>query len=235
MGTLLTKYRRAHRVIRPITQYQILRSGVRVLPIVCFLGVSMGLVIVGQTVQLLAQVGQFNLLGPLMATVVIRELAPLTAALVVLARVGTATVAELGTARALGEVEALEALGIDPIHYLVIPRIIGITIAVVCLTGYVVVFSLGSGYLYAFLQGLPIRPGEYFGLIADALSWADFPLLALKSLGLGMITSLIICYHGLAQPLRLEEIGRATTQTVARCIVACLMIDAVFIPVYLLL
>lgn len=235
VGTVVTKYRHARRVLRPVVQYQILRAGVRVLPIVCFLGFALGLVIVGQTVQLLAQVGQLNLLGPLLVTVLIRELAPLTAALVVLARVGTAMVAELGTSRALGEVEALEALGIDPIHYLVLPRILGVTVAVICLTAYVIAFALGTGYFYAFFQGLTLRPGEYFGLIADAMSWADFPLLAMKALGFGMMIAMIICYHGLAQPIHLEEVGRATTQTVARSIVACLFIDALFIPVYILL
>jgi phospholipid/cholesterol/gamma-HCH transport system permease protein len=117
----------------------------------------------------------------------------------------------------------------------VVPRIIGITVSIVALTAYVIAFALGTGYLVGFLRGLQLRPGEFLGLIADALSWADFPLLALKSLGLGLLTSLIICYHGLAYPIRLEEVGHATTRTVAQCIVACLLLDAVFLLVYMFL
>jgi phospholipid/cholesterol/gamma-HCH transport system permease protein len=181
------------------------------------------------------QVGQTKLLGPLLVNLVVRELAPMSAALVVLARVGTATVTELGTARALGEVEALEALGIDPIHYLVVPRVVGITVSVVALTVYAVLFALGVGYLVSFLRGLAIPPGEFLGIVAGSLEWIDFPLLAMKTMSFGFVASLVICYHGLAQPLRLEEVGEATTRTVAQTVVACLLIDAFFVPVYIFL
>ena len=235
LGTLVTKFGASPRVIRPRAQEEILRAGVNVLPIVCFLGMALGVVIVGQTVLLLVQVGQTKLMGPLLVTVVVRELAPLTAAMVVLARVGTAVVTELGTARAVGEVEALEALGIDPIHYLVVPRLIGFTVSIVCLTVYMILSALVAGYVVAFFRGLSMGPLEFFEVVADALSWVDFPLLALKTLAFGVLTSMIICYHGLADPLRLEDLGRATTRTVARTLIASLLVDALFLPVYLLL
>jgi phospholipid/cholesterol/gamma-HCH transport system permease protein len=235
LGTMATKYGKASRVIRPLIQEQIMRAGVNVLPIVCFLGAAMGVVIVGQTVLLLMQVGQVQLMGPLLVTVVIRELAPLTAALVVLARVGTAVVTELGTSRAVGEVEALEALGVDPIHYLVVPRVVGFTVSIICLTVYLILFALVTGYLVGFLRGMNLSLGEFGAMISSALSWVDFPLLGLKTLAFGLIASLIMCYHGLAEPMRLEQVGRATTRTVAHTVVACLMCDALFLPIYLLL
>jgi len=68
-----------------------------------------------------------------MVAVVVRELGPLLTAMLVLARSGSSNVIELGTARALGEVEALEALRIDPIHYVVMPRVIGMALAVFAL------------------------------------------------------------------------------------------------------
>ena len=83
-----------------------------------FVALALGFLVVGQTVSALAKVGAIDYLGSTMVIVVVRELGPLLAAMLVLARVGTANVIELGTARALGEVEALEALGIDPVHYL---------------------------------------------------------------------------------------------------------------------
>ncbi len=234
-GTLVTERRRATRVIGPLVQSQVARAGVRVLPIICFMGVAIGALIVSQTTLLLVQVGQADLVGPLLATVVVRELAPLTAALVVLARVGTATVAELGLARAMGEVEALEALGIDPVHYLVVPRLVGMSAAVVCLAAYLVLTSLGAGYVVAFMRGLAMTPGDFAGAVAGALSWVDFPLLALKTAGFGVLTSMIICFHGLARPLRMEEVGEATTRTVAHTLVACVVLDGLFVPVYMAL
>ena len=137
-------------------------------------------------------------------SVIVREWRP-SAALVVLARVGTPTVVELGTARAQGEVEALEALGIDPIHYLVPPRVVGITVAVFALSVFLLVFAVFSGWLVSVVANLP-PPAGYLAQIVRALRWQDFPLLAAKSLTFGGVGALIACYQGLARPLRLEEV-----------------------------
>lgn len=234
LGITITKWNVARQVVRPMIREQIARAGVRVLPIVGFLGLALGFVIVGQTVALLSRVGATDLTGTLMVSAVVRELGPLVAALIVLARVGTATVIELGTARAMGEVEALEALGIDPIHYLVVPRLIGLTVSIFVLTVYLIIVTLVSGFGFSFLQTTTLDPTDYFRQIAAALQWTDFLFLGLKSASYGILTSLIICYHGLAQPVQLEEVGAATTRTVAQCVIACVAIDALFILVYLL-
>ena len=200
-----------------------------------FLALALGLVIIGQTVSLLSRVGATDYAGTIMVTVVVRELGPLVTALLVLARAGTANVIELGTARALGEVEALEALAIDPVHYLVVPRIVGLALAIFSLSIYLILMALLSGYLFAFLQDVPLMPGEYFGQLAAALTWQDFVLLTLKSCGFGIIIAVVTCYRGLARPLRLEEVAGATTRAVIESVVACVLLDAVFIVVYLLM
>ena len=235
LATAVRRYRDNSRVIRPQVLGEIHRCGVRLLPIVGFLGVVLGIVFVGQTVSLMEQVGASNFMGTLMVTVFLREMAPMIAGLLVLARVGTASVVELGTARALGEVEALEVLGIDPIHYLVVPRVVGFAAAVVSLTAYLILISLGSGYVFAYARGLKASPMEFFTAIAGAMTAMDFPLLVLKTLLFGALTGWVICYQGLARPMTLEEVGPATTRTVAVCVVGCLMLDALFITVYLLL
>ena len=198
-----------------------------------FMSAALGLVVIGQTVSWLTRVGAINYLGTVMVVVVVRELGPLVAALLVLARIGTANVIELGTARAMGEVEALEALGIDPVHYLVVPRVMGMALGVFALTVYLILGALLSGYLWAFLQDVPLRPGDYFHQLAGALSGLDFALLAVKTLAFGFIIALVTCYHGLAQPLRLEEVSRATVAAVAQSVIACVLIDALFIIIYL--
>ncbi len=235
MGVAVTKYNESRSVIHPLIRKQITRAGVGLLPMVLFLAMALGLVVIGQTVFLTSRFGVQNLLGTVMVTVVVRELGPILAALLVLARIGTANVIELGTARALGEVEALEALGIDPIHYLVVPRVIGLALATFALTVYLILFALLSGYLFAFLQGVPIMPGDYFKQLAGALIWEDFVLLALKTWSFGILIAIITSYEGLAQPLHLEEVSRATTRAVIRCVITAVLLDAVFIVVYLVI
>jgi phospholipid/cholesterol/gamma-HCH transport system permease protein len=232
-GVLLTKFRVARSLMHPLISRQITRSGLRLLPMFLFMAFALGLLVIGQTVSWLTRVGAINYLGTVMVIVVVRELGPLISGLLVLARVGTANVVELGTARAMGEVEALEALGIDPVHYLVVPRVFGLALGVFSLTVYLILGALLSGYLWAFIQDVPLTPGDYFLQLATSLRGLDFALLAFKTIAFGLIIALVTCYHGLAQPLRLEEVPHATVRAVAQSVIACVLLDALVIIVYL--
>lgn len=233
LAVLFTKYRAAPQVIRPLIKAQLVRAGVRLLPMTIFLALGLGLVVIGQTVSLLTRVGANNYLGTVMVTVVVRELGPLITALVVLARVGTANVIELGTARALGEVEATEALGIDPIHYFVVPRVVGMALATFALTVYLILGAVVSGYLWAFLQDVPLMPGDYFRQLAAALQVMDFISLALKTCLFGTAIAIVTSYHGLALPLNLAEVASATIRAVTQTVVICVCLDALFLTLYL--
>jgi phospholipid/cholesterol/gamma-HCH transport system permease protein len=233
LGVLIGRFRVARRVIHPLMLHEISRAGLRLLPMFLFLAAALGFLVIGQTVSVLASLGAIDYVGTIMVVVVVRELGPLLAAMLVLGRIGTANVVELGTARALGEVEALEALGIDPIHYLVVPRVVGLAVGISCLTVYLILGTIVSGYLWAFIQNVPLLPGDYFHQLATALSGLDFGLLALKTGLFGFIIAIVTCYHGLAQPLRLEEVSFATVRAVAQSVIACVVIDALFILAYL--
>lgn len=235
LGVMFTRWSQAKPVIHPLVTQHIARAGIGQLPIVSFLACALGFVVVGQTVALLSRVGAHGLIGIAMVTVVVRELGPIITAGVVLLRVGSATVVELGMSRASGEVEALEALGIDPVHYLVVPRMIGMATAVVCLSAYFIVGTLISGYVFAFLQDVPLVPSEYFKQVVIALRWEDFVLLALKGTAFGLIISLVTCFHGLARPIQLTEVSLVTTRALMTSLVLCVLVDAGFIVVYLVM
>ena len=233
LGVILKKFKVAPSVMQPRIRHEISRSGVSLLLMFLFVALALGFLVVSQTVSALAKVGATDYLGSTMVIVIVRELGPLLTALLVLARVGTANVIELGTARALGEVEALEALGIDPVHYLIVPRVIGMAMGIFSLTIYLIIGALASGYLFAFLQDVALTPGDYFKQIAEALNWMDFALLALKTVAFGFFIAIVTCYHGLAQPLRLEDVSRVAVRAVTQGVVVCVLVDAVFIVLYL--
>ena len=234
-GVMVTKFNTARALIHPMIRAQVVRTGLRLLPMIMFLAFALGLVVIGQTIFILHRYGAPNVLGTIMVSVVVRELGPLLAALLVLARIGTANVVELGTARALGQVEALEALGIDPIHFLVVPRVIGMALSIFALTVYVILFALLSGYLFAFLENVPLTPSDYFDSLAHSLLWQDFVLLAIKTISFGVLISTITCYEGLAKPVRLDRVSRATARAVGECVVGIVLLDALFMIAYLLL
>jgi phospholipid/cholesterol/gamma-HCH transport system permease protein len=233
LAVILKKNRVARNVIRPRIRQELVRAGVALLPMFLFVALALGFLVIAQTVSALAKVGAIGYLGSTMVIVIVRELGPLMAAFLVLARVGTAHVIELGTERALGEVEALEALGIDPVHYLIAPRVIGTAFGVFSLTIYLVIGALGSGYLFAFLQDVPVTPGDYFKELAHALDWLDFAVLAVKTIAFGFFIAIVTCYYGLAQPLRLEDVSRVAVRAITQAIVVCVLIDALFIVLYL--
>jgi phospholipid/cholesterol/gamma-HCH transport system permease protein len=235
LGVTLTKFRAARAVTFPSILHELNRSGLRLLPMFLFMAAALGLAVISQVISRLTQVGATDYLGSIMVLVVVRELGPIFTAMLVMSRSGTANVIELGTARALGEVEALESMGIDPVHYMVMPRVIGMTLGVFALTSYFIISSLVFGYLWAFLQAVPLRPYDYFEQLAGSLTWLDFVILAVKSSLFGLVIAIITCYHGLAQPLQLGDVSGATIRAVAQSIIACVMIDAVFIFVYIAL
>ena len=80
---------------------------------------------------------------------------------------------------------------------------------------------------------MPLRPTDYFRQLAGSLSGMDFALLALKTSAFGFIIAIVTCYHGLAQPLHLEEVSYATVRAVAQSVIACVLLDALFIIIYL--
>jgi phospholipid/cholesterol/gamma-HCH transport system permease protein len=234
LATTVTKFGRARAVVHPIIWGQVRRAGVGLLPFVGLISVVVGVVFVGQTVSLLRQLGAADMLGPVLVVTLFRELAPLATAFLVLLRVGTATVVELAMLRATGEVEALEALCIDPVHYLVMPRVVGLGVSVFCLSVYFILGALVSGYLFCFVQEVPLAPLEYVNQIARALHAVDFVILVFKTAGFGAAIAVITCYQGLARPLRLEQIPEATTRAVTHAVVFCLLLDVAFLAVYLI-
>lgn len=234
LGVLLTKSSVASPLLRPMMRQHLYRASVRLLPLTLFLAMALGFVVIGQSVVLLSRVGAQDFAGTIMVSVVVRELGPLAAALLVLLWVGTATVIELGTARALGEVEVLESLSVDPIHYLVAPRMAGMILGTFALSIYLIVAALASGYLFAFLQDVPLAPSDYLAQLAGSLRPLDFMLLGLKSLLFGVVIATTACYHGLARPLTLEDVSQATVRATVQGLMGIVALDAVFILVFLL-
>ena len=92
---------------------------------------------------------------------------------------------------------------------------------------------MSSGCLWAFLQNVPLTPGDYSWQLLDSLTWLDFALLALKAVTFGFFISIVTCYHGLAQPLQLDDVSRVAVRAVTHGVIACVLVDAVFIVTFI--
>jgi len=223
---------RAVPVSRAAVAEQIWRSGVRQLPLIGLVGLTLGLLVVGQAVALLRQVSAQRYIGTVMVTVVLRELGPLLAAFLVMARAGSSTVVELGAYVFSGKVASVDRLGRRTMRELVAPRVVAMGVAVFCLTIYLIAIALASGYLVAFLQNVPLRAGAYCGQLAEAMHWMDFVLIGLKAALFGIVIGLVSCYHGLEGMLKLEQFPVATTRAVVESFAWCVVLDTVFLAGY---
>jgi len=234
LSVTLLKFRRAPKVVRPLIRRQIANAGVRLIPWVSLISAFTGFIVVGQMLSFFTQLGAGQYAGAVLVVVVVRELGPLATAMMVLARVGTVNVIELGAKRALGEVEALESLGIDPVHYLVTPRVLGLSVSIFCLTLYFILIALASAYTFVFFQDISLTPAAFAGQLADAMVWQDFLILTLKSFAFGSIIAVITCYEGLARPLRLEDISAASTRAVIKGILAPVALETLFLVYWII-
>jgi phospholipid/cholesterol/gamma-HCH transport system permease protein len=106
-------------------------------------------------------------------------------------------------------------------------------VATVCLTIYLIFIALATGYLVAFLQGVPLRLAAYCEELADAMHWMDFVLVGVKAALFGAAVAVVSCFHGFEQRRQLEELPQATTRAVVESLACCLALDAVFLAGYL--
>jgi phospholipid/cholesterol/gamma-HCH transport system permease protein len=160
--------------------------------------------------------------------VVLREVGPLAAALVVILRSGTAVAAELALMRISGQTEALRYLGINPYDYLVIPRVIGVMLATAVLTLYIQFLAVGGGMLLSPLMisaSFEDLSNRFFELVTPI----DLYYSVIKSLLFGFAIMNVCCYHGLNPPdLTHNAVPKAVTRAVTQSAMVVLVINAVF-------
>jgi phospholipid/cholesterol/gamma-HCH transport system permease protein len=217
------------RTTRDVLARQIYFTGAEALGFVALVGLLVGVAVVLQAQVWLTKVGQSTLFGPLLVAVVIRELGPLLTNFVVIGRSGTAIASELAAMRVNGEIHVLEAQGLDPFTYLVVPRIIGVMASVFCLTIVSIGVSFASGYLSGFLLDVGTAGGVelFVDGVLKAVRPADIVNVLAKTLIPGALTGAICCTEGLSAARAATEIPQAAGRAVVRSVAALFVTSAV--------
>jgi phospholipid/cholesterol/gamma-HCH transport system permease protein len=214
------------RTVRDALGRQILFAGVESVGLIAVIALVVGVLFVVQAQVWFDEIGQSGLLGPVLVRVVIREVGPLLVNFVVIGRAGNAIAAELGTMKVLGEVRVLDAQGLDPFRFLVVPRVLGMAVSTFCLTVLFVVFSLLSGSVCGQFIGVRSGPGLFIAAVARALGPADLWNLIAKSTVPALLAGAISCVEGLGVGPLLADVRRATTRSLHRSIVALFLTAA---------
>jgi phospholipid/cholesterol/gamma-HCH transport system permease protein len=203
------------------------RVGVGSIPLIALVSFFIGLTMALLTGYQLHTFGQERLVPSLVAIAFTRELGPLMTGIMVAARIGAAYTAELGTMTVAEEVEAIEAMGIGPLRFLVSPRLLAVILLMPCL----VVISdltalLGAALISNWAFGIPHR---LFGENAiDSLLIRDIISGVLKSFLFGLIIGLVSCYKGLTVRGGAAGVGEATTSSVVTAITTVIGFDTLF-------
>ena len=213
---------------------QMVRVGVRSIPVIVLVQTFIGIILVLQMAPTLAEYGQLESVADIVAIAIFRELGPLISAIVLSGYAGASIAAEIGAMVEAEEVKALRAHALNPIRFLVVPRVIA---TVVMLTGLAVIADI-AGVVGGFLIGwkvLGISPVIYIEYTRAALTHTDFLTGLVKAAIFGLLISGLACYEGLHARGGAEGVGRATTQTVVKSIVMLIGADCCFTAAFYVL
>lgn len=206
---------------------QIVRLGNQSVFVVSLVSGCVGLILALQMAPPLADFGSVELIPNIIAVAVFRELGPLIAAVVLTGFAGAAIAAELGTMVVGEEIEALEAHALNPLRFLVVPRLLATTIALVIVTVISELVAVGAGWWIS-VTVLDIPTWVYYNNTIAQLSLADFLTGLWKAAVFGMIIASIACYNGLTVTGGAAGVGRATTNTVVHSVEAVIFSDLLF-------
>ncbi|MCB0342491.1 MAG: ABC transporter permease [Pseudobdellovibrionaceae bacterium] len=206
------------RTIFSVISAQIYFTGFQAMPIVTSLALASGGIVIMQSTAQLNLLGGVDNIGNLLVVIIVREVGPLLTALIVIARSGTAVASELGNMRANREIDALEVMGIDPLSYIVFPRIFGGVISVICLAFYFVAIALLGGFVVSRLT-TEMSFAFYIDSLAQAFAAEDVLLFLLKNTFSGAIIFAICSFQGLSVKKSPHEVPQVTTKAVMKSII----------------
>lgn len=200
--------------------------GVLSLPVVALTGTFIGMVLALQSYHQFKTMGLESKLGAVITMSLVRELGPVLAATMLAGRVGSAMAAVIGTMRVTEQIDALVAMGANPIHYLVVPRFLACVLLIPALTIMADFMGIVGGYFFSVIV-FGIDHAQYLKNSRDFVGGFDFFTGIFKSVFFGAIIAIVSCYRGFHCQAGAEGVGRAATSAFVESFVMILAIDIV--------
>ena len=213
---------------------QAMEAGVRALPILSLVTFFIGLILALQSAYELGKLGAMSLVAKAVALSMSRELGPLITAIVVIGRSGSAFAAEIGTMKVTEEIDALEVMAINPVHFLVSPKFLAMMIMLPCLTIWANTMGIMGGALFGVTQA-DFTFGRYIQASLDSLFVRDIFSGLIKSVMFGITITAVGCFEGLSTGGGAEQVGRSTTRAVVISILLVVAVDLVFTGLFFFL
>lgn len=223
--------RKKYRLGKSAIVSQTVRVGVQSVFIVAIVSGSVGLILALQLAPPLDEFGQRDKIANIIAVAVLRELGPLIGAIVLTGFAGASIAAEIGTMVVSEEIEALQAHALNPVRFLVVPRVLASLISMTCLGVISSFVAIVAAMLIAIMVlGVPYE--TYMNNMLQQAKQVDFWTGVFKGGVFGTLIGIIACANGLNVSGGAAGVGRATTYTVVECVVAIVVADLIFTAIF---
>jgi phospholipid/cholesterol/gamma-HCH transport system permease protein len=205
---------------------QLFEIGNASLLMACILSLFIGGVIALHTGTELAERGLSSVIGGLVGLSICKELAPTMMAILISGRIGSSMAAEIGSMQVYQEIDALRTMNINPIHYLVLPRVMAVSIALPLLVVFsILVGWLGGALVAIYNDRIAVNPTVFFGNLRQVVDLVDVLGGLFKSLVFAVVIGVVSCHQGLDTQGGPRGIGRSVTKAVVNCIIVILILD----------
>jgi phospholipid/cholesterol/gamma-HCH transport system permease protein len=213
------------------TVSEMVKAGYNSVPIVATISLFVGIILAMQAAYQLKKVGALIYVANLVGVSLTRELSPILTAIIVSGRSGSAFAAEIGSMKAAEEIDALTTMGINPVRFLVTPKLIALMIMLPSLTVISDIIGIFGGFLLA-VTLLEVHPYNYYQQTVNALLVKDIFTGLIKAWAFGIIITLVGAYQGFKVTGGAEEVGRRTTASVVASIFLVIMFDLFFTTLF---
>lgn len=195
---------------------QIYYTGVQAMELITLLALVSGFLIVFQGYKTLATLGNQEALNIIIVVTLMRGIGPLITAMIILLRSGSAIALEIGYMNVLGEIEGLEMQGIPVLHFLCIPRLIGVLVSVLCMIVVFNVVAVAGGYLVGRAMNF-FTFSDYIYNIGVAIKWTDFVSMFLKGVSFGLIIPVVCMHSGFQAQGAITNVPPRVSQALVDC------------------
>lgn len=231
--TLIVRAGQGRSIITRVILEQIYFTAVEVLLLLGIIGVIFGALVIIQSLAQLSRVGISEALGQFLVVVIIRELGPIVAAVIVILHSGTAIATEVGYMTVLGDIRALTMRGIDPLHFVAVPRFLGITIAMISLLIYFDVVAVLGGFIVCWLlTGIPFY--SFIVGLAASIGGSDIIIGFIKAIFFAAIVVVICLYRGFQVGGEITRLPVAISRSAVECFLFLLVADLIISGVFYL-
>jgi len=210
---------------------EMVKAGYNSVPIIAVISFFIGIILAFQAAYQLKKVGALIYVANLVGVSITRELGPIMTAIIVSGRSGSAYTAEIGSMKAAEEVDALISMGINPVRFIVAPKMIALMIMVPALTIFSDFIGIIGGFTLS-VSVLGIHPANYFQQTVNALLVKDVFTGLMKAWAFGIVITIVGAYQGFKVTGGAEEVGRRTTSAVVVSIFLVIVFDMLFTALF---